>query len=155
MAGWIVEWTITSAPLASLSTCSDADDDRGGRGTSLVASPPITTLPAGVSTRYEAWPGIWVERIALTLTSPSVQTVCGSFLGVKVMTFANSAGPPGRRTEPPPSARRWAISPDCRKTSPICATNFWQLMVKPNFDSASALQTMSSFGPFESQIQRC
>jgi len=38
MAGWIVEWTITSAPLASLSTCSDADDDRGGRGTSLPAS---------------------------------------------------------------------------------------------------------------------
>jgi hypothetical protein len=32
---------------------------------------------------------------------------------------------------------------------------FWQLMIKPNVDTASALQTMSSFGPFESQIQRC
>src|SRR6476659_10942811 len=110
MAGWIVECTITSAPLASLSTCSDADDDRGGRGTSLPASPPITTLPAGVSTRYDACPAIWVDRTALTTTSPDDQTTWTSFFGSNVMTLVKSAGPPLRRSLT--SESRCAISPD-------------------------------------------
>jgi hypothetical protein len=37
--------------LASFSTCSEVEVLRGGCGTSLAASPPITTLPVGVSTR--------------------------------------------------------------------------------------------------------
>jgi hypothetical protein len=39
------------APFAILSTCSDVDELRGGANTSFPASPPITTLPAGVSAR--------------------------------------------------------------------------------------------------------
>ena len=42
-----------SAPWASFSTWSDVDELRGGAGMSLLASPPITTLPAGVSTLGE------------------------------------------------------------------------------------------------------
>src|SRR5262245_11502581 len=83
MTGCIVECTITSTPCASFSTCADVDVGRGGAGRSLPASPPITTLPAGVSTRYEAWPAIWVERIALTLTSPFDQTSCGLISGIE------------------------------------------------------------------------
>ena len=49
--GWIAEWTITSAPCANFPTCSEVDDERGGSVLSLPASPPITTLPVGVSTR--------------------------------------------------------------------------------------------------------
>ena len=110
MAGWIVECTITSAPLASLSTCSDADDERGGSGTSLPASPPITTLPAGVSTRYDTWPAICVDRIALTLTSPDDHTVCGSSFASNVIVLIRSAGPPAVRSLI--SEWRWATSPD-------------------------------------------
>ena len=51
MTGWMVECTMMSAPLASVSTCAEVDDGRGGANVSLPASPPITTLPAGVSTR--------------------------------------------------------------------------------------------------------
>ena len=40
------------------------------------------------------WPGMWVDRIALTFTSPSDQTICGSSVALKVIRLANSAGPP-------------------------------------------------------------
>src|SRR5262245_20106191 len=93
-----------------------------------------------------------VDRMALTLTSPDDQTTCGSLFGSKVITFTNSAGPPERRFLS--SECRWAISPDCKYASPICATNFLQLMVNPNGDAASALQITSTFGPFELKCQR-
>ena len=51
ITGWMAECTMMSAPLASVSTCAEVDDGRGGANVSLPASPPITTLPAGVSTR--------------------------------------------------------------------------------------------------------
>jgi hypothetical protein len=51
MTGWTAECTMMSAPWASFSTCSEVEELRGGAGVSFVASPPITTLPAGVSTR--------------------------------------------------------------------------------------------------------
>jgi hypothetical protein len=38
-------------PFASISTSSEVELVRGGANLSLPASPPITTLPAGVSTR--------------------------------------------------------------------------------------------------------
>jgi hypothetical protein len=47
----MVECTMMSAPFANLSTWSEVEDERGGARVSLPASPPITTLPAGVSTR--------------------------------------------------------------------------------------------------------
>src|SRR5215471_18082778 len=106
----MVECTITSAALANLSTCSDADEDRGGKGTSLPASPPITTLPAGVSTRYETWPAICVERMALTFTSPEDQTTCGSSFASNVIVLIKSAGPPAVRSLT--SECRCATSPD-------------------------------------------
>lgn len=69
-AGWVVVvFRMTSAPLASFSNSSDADVLRGGSRTSLEESLPIATLPAGVSTRKAAEPGMWVVQIALTFTS--------------------------------------------------------------------------------------
>ena len=47
----IVECTSTSAPAASASTVSEVEVSLGGERLLLPASPPITTLPAGVSTR--------------------------------------------------------------------------------------------------------
>src|SRR5262249_4414833 len=93
-----------------------------------------------------------VDRMALTLTSPDDQTTCGSLFGSKVITLTNSAGPPERRSLS--SECRWAISPDCKYASPMCATNFLQLMVNPNCDTASALPIRPllknhAFGPDE------
>src|SRR5262249_28198642 len=152
MAGWIVECTITSAPWASFSTCSDADEDRGGNGTSLPASPPITTLPAGVSTRYDTWPAICVERTALTLTSPESQTVCGSSLASKFTVLIKSAGPPAVRSLI--SEWRCATSPDWINESATWAVNFWQLIVKPSVETTSELQTASILGPLPKNIHR-
>src|SRR5262245_50838793 len=153
ITGWIVECTITSAPLASNSTCAEVEASRGGAGLSLLASPPITTLPAGVSTRYEACPAMCVERIALTLTSPEDHTACGSFEGVNTTTFAIAAGPPSARRLS--SDRRWAISPASLAASAICATNRLQLTVKPSGLALSSLHTTSIFGPVGKTIQRC
>ena len=63
---------------------------------------------------------MWVDRIALTFTSPDDQTTCGSFFGSKVMTLINSAGPPAVRRSLS-SEWRWAISPDWMNASPICS----------------------------------
>jgi hypothetical protein len=38
---------------------------------------------------------MWVDRIALTFTSPEDQTTCGSSFGSKVIVLIKSAGPPG------------------------------------------------------------
>jgi len=43
----MVECTITSAALANLSTCSDADEDRGGNGTSLCLKAAVRLLGTG------------------------------------------------------------------------------------------------------------
>src|SRR5712692_3686766 len=140
---------MTSAPFANFSTWSDVDEARGGASTSLPASPPITTLPAGVSTRYDAWPAVWVDRIALTFTPLDDQTTCGSSFGSKVIRLIKSAGPPATRALS--SERRSAISPDWRNASPICVAYFRQLLVNPTADTASELQTTSIFGPFRYQ----
>src|SRR5207247_7790781 len=92
---------------------------------------------------------VWVDRIALTFTSPDDQTAWGSSFGSNVMTLAKSAGPPARRALS--SERRSAISPDWRNASPICMAYFRQLLVNPRADTASELQTMSIFGPFRYQ----
>ncbi len=63
-----------SASMASFSTWSEVELERGGLGASFPASPPITTEPAGVSTRYDACPGMWREFMALTVTSPDCHT---------------------------------------------------------------------------------
>src|SRR5215213_12042042 len=94
---------------------------------------------------------MWVERIALTFTSPEDQTTCGSSFGSKVSTLPNSAGPPARRAAS--SERRSAISPDWRNASAMCKTYLRQLLVTPRTDVASELQTTSIFGPLEVPTQ--
>src|ERR1700751_1075662 len=73
--------------------------------------------------------------MALTFTSPDDQTTSGSSFGSKVITLANSVGPPARRELS--SERRWAISPDWRNASAMCVTYFRQLLVNPRTDTAS------------------
>src|SRR5215471_4970779 len=41
---------------------------------------------------------MWVERMALTFTSPRDHTICGSSFGSKVIVLINSAGPPAVRS---------------------------------------------------------
>src|SRR5262249_40390638 len=106
----------------------------------------------GVSTRYDTWPAIWVERIALTLRSPEDHTVCGSFLASKVIVLINSAGPPAVRSLI--SEWRCATSPDSINESATCALNFLQLIVKPSVETTSELHTASIFGPVPKNIQR-
>src|SRR6478752_3462469 len=142
----MVVCTKISAPLASFSTWSDVEVLRGGPCMSFEASPPITALPAGVSTRYDAWPGTWVDRMALTFTSPDVHTTCASSLGSKAMTFSPETGPAALIT-PLSSAARCAVSPDCSYASSIWATSLLQLKVNPSCDFESVLQITSSFGP--------
>lgn len=94
-AGWMAVFTMTSAPLANVPSASVVDVLRGGAGVSLNESPPIVTLPAGVSTRNAAEPGIWAVRMALTFTGPDVHTTSASRPGSKVMTFNPAIGPAG------------------------------------------------------------
>src|SRR5215472_4014649 len=93
-----------------------------------------------------------VDRMLLTRTSPYDHTVCGSFLGPKVIVLINSAGPPAVRVAN--SEWRWAISPDWMNASATCATNLLQLIAKPCGETISELQTASSFGPVPWKDQR-
>src|SRR5215831_12620253 len=87
---------------------------------------------------------MWVERMALTFTSPRDHTICGSSFGSNVIVLINSAGPPAVRSLI--SEWRCATSPDSINESATWAVNFLQLIVNPSADTVSELHTASTFG---------
>src|SRR5262249_13417145 len=93
-----------------------------------------------------------VDRTELTLRSPEDHTDCGSSLGWNVNVLITSAGPPSVRYFT--SECRCAISTDWVNASAILAANLLQLIETPRGETASVLQTTSSFGPIALKDQR-